>query len=32
MVFKVQNGKVTEFQEFTDSAALNAAYPVGVTA
>jgi len=26
MVFTFRNGKVTEFQEFTDSAALNAAY------
>ena len=28
MVFTVRNGKVTEFQEFTDSAAVNAAYEV----
>lgn len=26
MVFTLRNGKVTEFQEFCDSAALNAAY------
>jgi len=26
MVFTLRNGKVTEFQEFTDSAAVNAAY------
>ncbi len=26
MVFTVENGKVTMFQEFTDSAAINAAY------
>src|SRR5688572_20418049 len=32
MVFTLRNGKVTEFQEFTDSAAVNAAYAVGVTA
>jgi hypothetical protein len=31
MVFTLRNGKVTEFQEFTDSAALNAAYAVGAT-
>ena len=29
MVFTLRNGKVTEFQEFTDSAAVNAAYAVG---
>jgi len=28
MVFTLRNGKVSEFQEFTDSAALNAAYAV----
>jgi uncharacterized protein len=28
MVFTVQNGKVTHFQEFCDSAAVNAAYAV----
>jgi uncharacterized protein len=28
MVFSLRNGKVTEFQEFTDSAAINAAYAV----
>jgi ketosteroid isomerase-like protein len=28
MVFSFRNGKVTEFQEFTDSAAVNAAYAV----
>ena len=32
MVFTLRNGKVTEFQEFTDSASVNAAYAVGVTA
>jgi uncharacterized protein len=26
MVFRLRNGKVTEFQEFTDSAAVNDAY------
>ena len=31
MVFTVRNGKVTEFQEFTDSAAINAAYAAGAT-
>ena len=31
MVFTLRNGKVTEFQEFTDSAAINAAYAVGAT-
>ena len=32
MVFTVRNGKVTEFQEFLDSAALNAAFaPATVT-
>jgi ketosteroid isomerase-like protein len=31
MVFTLHNGKVTEFQEFTDSAAVNAAYAVGAT-
>jgi uncharacterized protein len=29
MIFTVRNGKVTEFQEFADSAALNAAWTVG---
>jgi ketosteroid isomerase-like protein len=29
MVFTVRNGKVVEFLELTDSAAINAAYPVG---
>jgi uncharacterized protein len=29
MVFTLRNGKVTDFQEFTDSAAVNAAYAVG---
>ena len=29
MVFTLRNGKVTEFQEFTDSAAVNAAYAIG---
>ncbi|HVQ12411.1 MAG TPA: nuclear transport factor 2 family protein [Vicinamibacterales bacterium] len=28
MVFTVRNGRVIEFQEFTDSAAVNAAYQV----
>ena len=28
MVFTVRNGRVVEFQEFTDSAALNAAYQI----
>jgi ketosteroid isomerase-like protein len=28
MVFTLRNGKVTEFQEFTDSAQVNAAYEV----
>src|SRR5688572_24706942 len=32
MVFTLRNGKVIEFQEFTDSAAVNAAHAVGVTA
>ncbi len=33
MVFTVRNGKITEFQEFLDSAALNAAFtPAGVSA
>jgi uncharacterized protein len=31
MVFTLRNGRVTEFQEFTDSAAVNAAYEVGMT-
>jgi ketosteroid isomerase-like protein len=31
MVFTVRNAKVIEFQEFTDSAAVNAAYEVGAT-
>jgi ketosteroid isomerase-like protein len=31
MVFTLRNGKVTEFQEFTDSAAVNAAYAVGAS-
>ena len=30
MIFTFRNGKVVEFQEFTNSAAVNAAYPVGV--
>jgi uncharacterized protein len=29
MVFTLRNGKVTAFQEFTDSAAINAAYTAG---
>ena len=32
MVFTVLNGKVIEFQEFTDSAAVNAAYQVAASA
>jgi uncharacterized protein len=32
MVFTIRNGKVVEFKEFTDSAAINAAYPVGAPA
>jgi len=28
MVFSLRNGRVTEFQEFTASAAINAAYAV----
>jgi len=28
MVFTLKNGKVSRFQEFCDSAAINAAYPV----
>ena len=28
MVFSLRNGNVAEFQEFTDSAAVNAAYAV----
>ena len=31
MVFTLRNGKVTAFQEFTDSAAVNAAYTAGAT-
>jgi ketosteroid isomerase-like protein len=31
MVFTLRNAKVTEFQEFTDSGAINAAYAVGAT-
>jgi len=31
MVFTLRNGRVTEFQEFTDSAAINAAYAVAAT-
>jgi ketosteroid isomerase-like protein len=31
MVFTVRNGRVIEFQEFTDSAAVNAAYQVGAS-
>jgi uncharacterized protein len=30
MVFTLRNGKVVAFQEFTNSAAVNAAYAVGV--
>jgi ketosteroid isomerase-like protein len=32
MVFTLRNGKVSEFQEFTDTASLNAAFAVGVHA
>lgn len=31
MVFTLRNGKVSEFQEFTDSAALNAAFAVAAS-
>ncbi len=31
MVFTFRNAKVTEFQEFTDSAAVNASFAVGAT-
>ena len=31
MVFTLRDGKVTGFQEFTNSAAVNAAYAVGAT-
>jgi ketosteroid isomerase-like protein len=31
MVFTLRNEKVTEFQEFTDSAAVNASFAVGAT-
>jgi ketosteroid isomerase-like protein len=31
MVFTLHNGKATAFQEFTDSAAINAAYAAGAT-
>lgn len=31
MVFTLRNGKVTHFQEFCNSAAINAAYSVGAT-
>ena len=31
MVFTLRNGKVAEFQEFTNSAAINAAYDLSVT-
>ena len=31
MVFTVRNGRVVEFQEFTYSAALNAAYQIGAS-
>ena len=31
MVFTLRNGKVTHFQEFCNSAAINAAYAVGAT-
>ena len=30
MVFTVRNGKITHFQEFCDSAAINSAYAIGV--
>lgn len=29
MVFRIKDGRITEFREFTDSAALNAAYATG---
>jgi ketosteroid isomerase-like protein len=32
MIFTVRNGKITAFQEFLDSAALNAAFPVTMKA
>jgi ketosteroid isomerase-like protein len=32
MVFTLKNGKVTAFQEFSDSAAINAAYDIAVHA
>jgi uncharacterized protein len=31
MIFTLRNGKVSEYQEFTDSAAVNAAYAVGAS-
>lgn len=31
MVFTLRNGKVVRFQEFTDSAAVNASYTAGAT-
>ena len=31
MVFTLHNGKATEFQEYTDSAAVKAAYAVDAT-
>lgn len=31
MMFRLRNGKVIEFQEFTNSAAIDAAYAVGAT-
>lgn len=31
MVFTLRDGKVVRFQEFSDSAAINAAYAVGAT-
>jgi ketosteroid isomerase-like protein len=30
MVFTLEGGKVTSFQEFSDSAAINASFAVGV--
>jgi len=31
MVFTLRDGKVVRFQEFSESAAINAAYAVGAT-
>jgi ketosteroid isomerase-like protein len=32
MVVTIKNGKVTQFQEFTDSAAMNAAFAIDAAA